>query len=78
MTDAGGATFSLMYLPEGTTGLAMPVGAIIPLTPATRTALGLGATWDIALTLPTADDTAAAAQTLVLCAVYPLGQTPNL
>lgn len=78
MVDPGGATFSLMYLPAGTVNLPTPVAAIIPLTPATRAALGLGAVWDVSLTRPTADNLSAPAQTLVLCAVYPLGQVPSL
>jgi hypothetical protein len=78
MTDANGGIFSLVYLPQNTVGLPAPVGAIIPLTPATRTSLGLPSSWDVPLVLPNADNTSAPAQTLVLCAVYSLGQTPAL
>jgi hypothetical protein len=78
MVDSGGATFSLAYLPSNTVGLPAPVAAIIPLTPTTRAALGLPSSWDVPLTIPTADNPTAAPGTLVLCAVYPLGQTPAL
>ena len=78
MTDPSGAIFSLAYLPLNTAGLPAPVAAIIPLTPTTRAALGLPATWDVPLTLPTADNPSAAPAKLILCAVYPLGQTPGL
>jgi hypothetical protein len=78
MVDPGGATFSLMYLPAGTISLPTPVAAIIPLTPSLRATLGLGAVWDIALKRPTSDNLSATPQTLVLCAVYPLGQVPSL
>jgi len=78
MVDANGGIFSLVYLPLNTVGLPAPVGAIIPLTPTTRAALGLPASWDVALTLPTPDNPAAAAATFVLYAVYSLGQTPAL
>jgi hypothetical protein len=78
MVDGSGAVFSLVYLPRGTVGLPAPVAAIIPLTPRTRAALGLPSSWDVPLTLPTADNPNAASATLVLCAVYPLGQTPGL
>ncbi|MGH7836188.1 MAG: hypothetical protein ACRETD_03200 [Steroidobacteraceae bacterium] len=78
MVDAKGGIFSLVYLPQNTVGLPAPVAAIIPLTPAMRASLGLPATWDAPLTLPTPDNPGAAASTLVLCAVYSLGQTPAL
>jgi hypothetical protein len=78
VVDPSGAVFSLAYLPPNTVGLPAPVGAIIPLTPTTRAALGLPASWDLPLTLPTADNPSAASATLVLCAVYRLGQTPGL
>jgi hypothetical protein len=78
MVDAGGGVFSLVYLPPNTVGLPAPVAAIIPLTPTTRAALGLPPSWDVPLTLPTADNPNAAPATLVLCAVYSLGQKPGL
>ncbi|HLW69365.1 MAG TPA: hypothetical protein VKS22_01965 [Candidatus Binataceae bacterium] len=78
MVDANGGIFSLVYLPRNTVGLPAPVAAIIALTPLTRAALGLPASWDVPLTLPTPDNPDAAASTLVLYAVYSLGQTPAL
>lgn len=78
MVDSGGAIFSLMYLPATSLSVPASVGAIIQLTPVSRAALGLAASWDTALTMPPANAATGSAKTLVLCAVYSLGQTPAL
>jgi hypothetical protein len=75
MRDPGGASFSLLYLPRNTIGLPTAVGAIIPITEGSRTKLGLSSAWDAPLTAPAPDG---ASETLVLFAVYRLGQTPAL
>ena len=78
MVDSGGAVFSLMYLPRNTTGLPTAVGAIIPITEASRAALGLSIACDAPLTTQAADSPIGASETLVLYAVYGFGQTPAL
>ncbi len=78
MTDSGGATFSLMYLPASSLTVPSPVGTIIQLTPTTRAALGLSVSWDTALTMPSTASATGRPETLVLCAVYGLGQQPSL
>jgi len=78
MVDPGGAVFSLMYLPRNTIGLPAAVGAIIPITQASRAALGLSVAWDAPLTAQPSSSTAGADETLVLYAVYGFGQTPGL
>ncbi len=78
MIDPGGAVFSLMYLPVSGAVLPTPVGPIVQLTPISRAALGLWAAWDTMLTLPAAGSTAGPNETLVLCAVYSIGQTPAI
>ena len=78
MVDSGGAVFSLMYLPRNTTGLPAAVGAIVPITQASRAALGLSVAWDAPLTAQPSSGATGADETLVLYAVYGFGQTPAL
>ena len=75
MKDLGGAEFSLMYLPNNTVGLPTPVGAIVQVTEASRSALGLSAAWDVPLAGPAPTG---GSQALVLYAVYGFGETPSL
>jgi hypothetical protein len=77
MVDSGGAVLSLMYLPATSLNVPAPSGAIIQLTPVSRAALGLAASWNTALTIAPANAATGSAKTLVLCAVYSLGQTPG-
>ena len=78
MVDSGGAVFSLMYLPRNTVGLPAAVGAIIPITQASRAALGLSVAWDAPLNAQPSSITEGADETLVLYAVYGFGQKPAL
>lgn len=76
MTDSGGAAFSLMYLPLNNLTLPAPVAAVIQLTPQLLSNLGLSTPWSAPMSMSTGSGSAA--ETLVLCAVYEVGETPAL
>lgn len=79
MQDPSGATFSLMWLPNGgDAGVPASVGAIISLNSATAAAIGLTPQWLIPGSMIASSDLIPGpGAPFTLCAVYEVGQTPS-